>query len=299
MPVCALCGSEKSGRLHRPVSFHVQLSQELEFRQCSTCELIYLHPRPAQVKMVEHYTDGCLGYAEGSPLRTRLRNIVLRRGARRIRALLPENGRVLDVGCGTAELLSALREEGVADVQGADPSPYAVRQAREQFGLSVAEGTLFDVAGPPGQFSTVVMNHVLQHLPSPREAAERLAELLAPGGVLFVNTPNAASLERRLFGSAWYDWHVPHHPYVYGPGTARRLLAGAGLGVESITYSWLPSNLGGSLANLFSRRMASSRAARVLSVRNPVLLGVTLRFSALLGLLGVSGRMEVVARKTC
>ncbi|MFL5328038.1 MAG: class I SAM-dependent methyltransferase [Gemmataceae bacterium] len=94
-------------------------------------------------------------------------------------------------------------------------------------------------------YDTIVFAEVLEHLhTSPRLVLEYLAGLLAPTGVLIVQTPNAVALPRRLammLGRNPYelireDWTNPGHFREY---TARELCdyaAAAELSVERVEY---------------------------------------------------------------
>jgi SAM-dependent methyltransferase len=53
---------------------------------------------------------------------------------------------------------------------------------------------------PSSAFSLITLHHVFEHLANPRKALAEIRRLLLPGGLLFVEVPNAESLRARL---AW------------------------------------------------------------------------------------------------
>jgi 2-polyprenyl-3-methyl-5-hydroxy-6-metoxy-1,4-benzoquinol methylase len=71
------------------------------------------------------------------------------------------------------------------------------------------------------------MFELIEHVPSPRAFLERAAQVLVPGGVLFMSTPNFACLDRRLLGGSWTTIHAEHLSY-FTPKTLRRLLRDVG-----------------------------------------------------------------------
>lgn len=83
-------------------------------------------------------------------------------------------------------------------VVGIEPSEDVANYARDKMGVSVHRGTLADVRPllSGQQFDVVAMFHVLEHLPSPTTALMNLHSLLAPGGVLFLEVPNAVDRAR-------------------------------------------------------------------------------------------------------
>jgi SAM-dependent methyltransferase len=72
------------------------------------------------------------------------------------------------------------------------------------------------------------MFHVLEHLPDPRPYLETARDLLAPGGRLIVQVPNAASWQFRLFGRYWNGIDVPRHLHDFRAVDVRRLLESIG-----------------------------------------------------------------------
>ncbi len=95
--------------------------------------------------------------------------------------------RCLDVGAGTGTVArSLLREAGVTEVVAVDRDVRYLT-SRPVAGLTplAADVTSDDFA--PGRFDLVHARFVLMHLPSPARTVERLAGLLAPGGVLVLS----------------------------------------------------------------------------------------------------------------
>lgn len=97
-------------------------------------------------------------------------------------------GRVLDLGCGIGRNLSHLEGNGV----GVDHNPTSVQLAREA-GLSAftPEEFLASSFASPAAFDSLLMAHVLEHMPA-QEAQELLESYLTyvrPGGRVVLITP--------------------------------------------------------------------------------------------------------------
>ena len=113
-------------------------------------------------------------------------------------------GALLDLGCWVGFLLDEGRRRGW-NVLGVEPSEFASRYAREQLGLDVLGGDLFAVTLEPGSFDAIVLADVLEHLPRAGEALDRVAELLAPDGVVALALPDAGSRVARAMGRRWWS----------------------------------------------------------------------------------------------
>lgn len=99
--------------------------------------------------------------------------------------------RVLDVGCSTGHLLSFFRRAGYERVLGLDPAPECRPLAERLYDVEVVTGSLsgFSAEAP---FDVVLLSSVLEHLPDPRAALDRVASLVKEDGLVFVQVPDAA-----------------------------------------------------------------------------------------------------------
>lgn len=157
------------------------------------------------------------------------------------RALPPARRRLLDVGASGGFLLDHFRQSGWR-VFGIEPSRAAVRHARERFDLDVFCGDLlaFDLEsdrdwreGGGEAFDAVHCAQVLEHVLEPEACVARIAELVAPGGVAFIEVPNDFNVlqetaRARLGKPAW--WVAPdHHLNYFDAASLSALLARHGL----------------------------------------------------------------------
>ncbi len=97
-------------------------------------------------------------------------------------------GRVLEVGCAHGGYLSLLQAAGFS-VVGTEMSPVVTAFARDNFGVEVRAGPIEAHGFAPASFDVIVLNDVLEHLPSPLETISHCATLLAPDGFFVLQTP--------------------------------------------------------------------------------------------------------------
>jgi 2-polyprenyl-3-methyl-5-hydroxy-6-metoxy-1,4-benzoquinol methylase len=113
----------------------------------------------------------------------------------------PKTRKVLDIGCGQGEFLSAARQAG-ATVMGLELDLAAVRACRQK-GLTVVEGSLFDAEVPPGPWDVITFWDVLDHLEHPAEALRMATRELAPDGYVLVRGRNGSLHARFKTGYAY------------------------------------------------------------------------------------------------
>ena len=101
--------------------------------------------------------------------------------------------RVLEVGCGTGEFLSYMKENGF-DTVGIEPSSDAMAIA-ESKGIMVHNSTFeefikYYISNNIDSFDAVTFLNVLEHVPNPVQIVEITKTILKPGGIICIRVPN-------------------------------------------------------------------------------------------------------------
>ena len=155
-------------------------------------------------------------------------------------ALQPEKMKLLDVGCGTGAYLLAAQALGITG-RGVEPSESHSRIGRERFGLDITTGYLLPQEMSE-RFDIVILSHVIEHIYEPGDFLARLATVLAPGGVLVIVTPNAASPLAMLAGPAWSMLAPVDHVTLLGPrGLLRIAPPGHSCAWRTDEHIWEPA----------------------------------------------------------
>jgi SAM-dependent methyltransferase len=191
---------------------------------CRRCACLYVRPEPTSQQLDELYNnyydiEGCEGYQVPNFLQEQARRTV-----RRFRPFR-RTGSLLDVGCGAGEFLQAAQQQGW-DALGLEISGAAVALARSR-GLSAHEGDFLS-AEVAKNLDVVIMSELIEHLPNPREFLERAFEILRPGGLLYVTTPNGRGLSRWVMGLDWSVISPPEHIQLFNVSALSRLLRRCG-----------------------------------------------------------------------
>jgi SAM-dependent methyltransferase len=204
----------------------------LRIVECTQCGLGRVHPRPDAELIAQFYPPSYYGVtgAKFVPLIEALVRLV---GARHVRALsrgLQPGARVLDVGCGRGVLLSGLARRGF-EAHGFEMSASAAAGVDPRAVVRVGK-SLHDAEYPSAYFDQVIIWHVLEHLPDPRETLQEIRRVLKPGGRLVVAVPNYSSLQARCSGAQWFHLDPPRHLFHFPAEGLRQLLASTGFDVE-------------------------------------------------------------------
>jgi 2-polyprenyl-3-methyl-5-hydroxy-6-metoxy-1,4-benzoquinol methylase len=286
---CPMCGFD-----HYRVAF---AEPPWSVRRCERCGLGWVSPRLDEQALQEIYksdnywrsrspkTQGYTDYRGDERLyidtfRRRLR-FVLKEG--------PRGGRALDVGCAAGFCMEAMRELGF-ETYGLEVSETIASHARERFGFdTIYIGTLQSAPYPKGHFDLITMWDVVEHVPDPVALLVKARELLAPGGLLVIETQDIDSHFARALGPRWHHYKHEEHIYHFNPDTVRTLLANAGFQVTGLTHRF-----GGKFVSF---HFIAERASRLHPALTRVLMPLT-KFESARVYLNFMDEMIVRARPT-
>jgi SAM-dependent methyltransferase len=229
---CVLCGGRTALLYSDCRDFEYFMSGPGDLHRCAACGLVMMHPLPTREELPGLYPST---YHSFDPPTNRVDAFLLRRYQQRqadiCRRHLPPGGTFLEIGCATGDVLAELRDEYPV-VAGIELSKEACAVAWER-GLDVFHGTL-DEYETDQRFDVVFMSQVIEHVLDPVATVAKIAGLLKPGGVLYVETPNIRAFDAKVWKQRWGLIHYPRHLFLFDKRTIRRLLDGAGLETEKI-----------------------------------------------------------------
>lgn len=154
---------------------------------------------------------------------------------------VPQNVRVLDIGCGFGQSLGYHQARG-CEAHGVETDRNALRIA-EAHGLNIRIGAFSASDYPEAYFDYVTMDQVVEHLIDPVTVLKGIYRILKPGGTLVLSTPNAGGWGARVFRRRWINWHAPYHLHYFTSRSLKAAVHAAGFDVtqsRTITSSsWL------------------------------------------------------------
>lgn len=125
-------------------------------------------------------------------------------------------GSVLEVGCSSGFMLEGLRERYGLDCFGIEPSGVFQEYLKHQ-GMAVAPSLDEMARAQPGRRYDLIMHFfVLEHIREPAPFIAATLDLLAPGGTLVIEIPNAQDPLRTLYPTVAFKkfyWSIAHPWY--------------------------------------------------------------------------------------
>ncbi len=264
---CVACGREHD--VPQPGFLADSEHRPFDLVHCPDCGLVQQFPRYTPRELDALYHADYYVFAEEEPQRwaRAVQQYVLH-----LLRLEGERGkRLLDVGCALGHLAALANRRGWR-VTGIDVSAEAISQASDRFGLDLRAGDLSRFSNTLPPFDVVFLGDVIEHVLDPCQFLQTVRRLLAPNGVVCVDTPNYGSRWRWFGGSRWLGLNRYHINLFNGP-SLEALLTACGFSdirIGSCTHyryeSWtdrpevqaivqrLPRFLGWRLNRFFARR---------------------------------------------
>jgi len=298
---CAMCGSAETEETPVFEGYDYEYrtcENRFRFVACSDCEHVYLSPRvkPEDIHRIypADYEPRHLVqvYPEFRPYKW-IKQVLFDRGwMRKVLANLQEGSRVLDIGAGSGSKLEYL--DSIA--------PFTLKLYANDltfeapFKASMTARNIELIEGPIERVSTrerfdaIICSHVIEHVVDPRQVFEWISDHLAPGGTLYLETPDLNAPARYLCRNNWQSLAIPRHFHLF----SRRLLAdlakGSGLVIHAHHAIVEPNVWTVSVRNRLLNRPGSSHGVllRVFSLDNVLTRRILCVIDLLFILLGFS-----------
>ena len=244
VPLCPVCRSTTRTRFASGHDYEIETCRnEWHFWRCEDCGTVWLDPRPAVQTLSIIYPPHYYAYAMSetiSPVALKGKDFLDRR---KFSTILAKTSKAptsfLDVGCGDGKYLKMFARRGMSKdrIYGLELSAAAVQRLRED-GFQTFQRRVEDCTEiPNGSIDLASMFHVIEHVDDPIRVVRRVAEWLAPGGILAIETPNIASLDATMFKRRWWGgYHFPRHWTLFDADSLKRLLEEGGLEVKAFSY---------------------------------------------------------------
>lgn len=193
--------------------------------ECKNCHLV-THSKDLSQKV--NYSEGSMhnwavGYGDALPKPTD--DLTRRVNALKILEQEYKFKSILDFGCGSGEMLKAFSD--TYTVLGIEPDFGARELAKKKVQL----GSIYESSASAKMHGTLVdvvtLFHVVEHFYDPSLELERICELLKPGGLLIIETPNSCDALLTKYESLGFQdfTYWSHHPMLHSHKSLSLLVA--------------------------------------------------------------------------
>ena len=261
MYTCRICHKSHNNSVHQAREMMFGFRDRFHYLECARCGCLQLIDPPADIARyypAQYYSYSSVNekqlirrsiqkqvkrilkkqvlnaYLKGRPMPDR----VVSKFRKEYPWLKPRQAfltsRVLDVGCGSGNLLLQMKNDGFKDLTGLDP--FIENDIHYGCGITIHKKELKDLEET---FDFIMMHHAFEHMDSQQEVLREVHRLLAPNGLLLVRIPVADSLAWKEYGTDWVQLDAPRHFFVHTRKSMQHLASECGFRIESVVNdSW-------------------------------------------------------------
>jgi len=259
---CKICGNKTDNRTYTAREMMFGLRDEFDYLECNACKCLQIREIPEHIE--KYYPQDYYSYAsKGEDFY--IQNAPGKKAKRAVKKLLldsylTDNGflgkilwnkfhgyypwikknmissktRILDIGCGSGELLLRMYEDGFRHLTGVDP--YIKEDIHYKCGITIHKRTLDEMQG---KFDLIMLHHAFEHMDEPAEVLKKINRLLDPGGMVLIRIPVANSYAWEKYGVNWVQLDAPRHFFLHTDKSMEILARETGFELTDVVYdSW-------------------------------------------------------------
>lgn len=300
---CCICDSDAAKPVGVGYDFeYLTSADDFVAMRCDSCDLVYLNPRPAisEFETIYPTTYHAFDFSEKDfGLVHKIRSWLEAKRLLSWCRVLPDDARIVDVGCGDGFHLKLLREHGNKGwrLEGIDIDHRAAEMA-ERLGIEVHLGTVETLELEENGYDFAFMVQTIEHVAQPEKVLSAILKILKPGGKLTIVTDNTDSIDFGLFKNGyWGGYHFPRHWNLFNGRSLRTLTEKCGFSVAEMTTQVSPVNWVYSIHNGLVDLNAPKFLVNRFTLRSPVSLSAFTSLDILLQKLGRGALMRATLEK--
>jgi SAM-dependent methyltransferase len=300
---CCVCETEDAEPVGVGEDFEYRTSADTFLAvQCNSCGLVYLNPRPEVSEFERIYPADYHAFDFSEKDFGIVHKIRSRLEAKRLLESckdLPDDARILDIGCGDGFHLNLLKKYGRPGwtLEGVDIDRRAAEMA-EKSGLKVHTGSIESLDLPENSFDLAFMIQTIEHVERPETILAAALRVLKPGGKLIVVTDNTDSIDFKFFkGGYWGGYHFPRHWNLFNRNSLTRLAEKTGFEIEKLATVVSPVNWVYSIHNSLVDWRAPQFLINRFTLKSTVSLSIFTSLDILLQKLGRGALLRAILRK--
>ena len=237
---CVNCSSTDTGFYAEAKDVEYFTSTKFfKYHHCNNCDVLFIDPMPVDELQIIYpsnyysFTTDNKGFS--FKIKNYLDKLFFKKLLKQIHAPSLD---VLDIGGGTGWLLDTIKnlDERVAHTQIVDIDKLAEVAAIKN-GHQYFCGTV-ETFETEKKYHVILLLNLIEHVANPELVLAKANQLLAPGGLVIVKTPNYKSWDARLFKNQhWGGYHCPRHWVIFNEQSFENLAIKCNFTIRQFNYT--------------------------------------------------------------
>lgn len=255
MQKCRVCTNTFQNRSYIVLEMMFGTRDEFEYFECSKCGCLQISQLPTN--MDEYYPTNYYSYTDLNVQRVNVFKHLMKRqrmlhqlGERSLlgelitkffgesflpvwmlKAGLKLDSKILDVGCGSGQLLIDLREQGFLNLTGVDP--FINKDIHYKNGVIIFKKELSELSD---NFDFIMLHHSFEHVVDPIGFFKYLFNKVRLDGLILIRIPTVSSYAWKKYRTNWVQLDAPRHLYLHSIRSMEYLAQKSGFKIENIEF---------------------------------------------------------------
>ena len=227
--ICKICSNNEDNKRFQVKEMLFGLKDEFTYLECQKCGCLQIIEIPENIE--KYYSPDYYSFLKKN-IEVFLKIITYTYNKIISRTGVNYNSKILDVGCGSGNLLYALKKLGYENITGIDPY---IKEDIHDNSFNIFKKTIHDIDDTE-KFDLIIFDHSFEHIPDQLETLLKTSQILSEDGVCLIRIPVKTEYIWNRYGVNWMQIDAPRHFFIHTLNSFEILTKKAGFIIKDVVF---------------------------------------------------------------